>query len=102
MKPNKRIDGMAILIGAKKPPKDSYEPDAEDEESEDPGIDAEGKRSALKDLFRALKSDDIDRGVTALDNYLSCSGLCPDDDEESEPDESEDSEDEATPSWRRK
>ena len=79
MKPGGLLIGLKL--GGKKPKEEAYEeemPDSsESDESDDltPEEIAEEKKDAVKALFEAMKSDDLEAGVEALDRFRASCAL---------------------------
>jgi hypothetical protein len=70
-------------------PKEKSEDDyaEEDGDGESMEVDKEGQLSAIRLLRKALDAGDDEKGRKAMLNFLSCTGLGPETEEEEEPDE---------------
>lgn len=76
MKPGGLLIGLKL--GGKKPKEEAYEeemPDSEESDDLTPEEIAEEKKDAIKALFEAMKSDDLDAGVEALDRFKAACAL---------------------------
>lgn len=68
----KKKPWLGIVLGA--PKKDvKSEPEHEEDTDAEP-VDREAKRAAVKDLFRAMRKDDVDAGVDAFDALMEACG----------------------------
>jgi hypothetical protein len=69
MMTSKKPAGIAILIGG---PKHDASPAADEGDEADTDTAAETRRSAVRDLFAAVKSGDVEAGVKALGAFNAC------------------------------
>lgn len=64
--------GLAIVIGG--PPKKGSDDDEGLDTDEPMDVGAEAKSSAVRDLFRAIKTNDVAAGEEALGAYMRACG----------------------------